>query len=76
MSNDRQKETSARLMAALRTRRKSIGLSQEVVAEKMGMARTTVSRLERTTTPRFITLLKYANALDVALVPVPKELVD
>ena len=49
-------------------RRKSEGLSQSVIASRMGVGQSTVSEFEsKKHTPRVATLTRYAEALDLTL---------
>lgn len=51
------------LLAAIVAVRRSQGLTQEQVAERMGVSQSTVSEFERSSDPRFSTVQRYAHAL-------------
>jgi transcriptional regulator with XRE-family HTH domain len=57
----------------LRARRLGLGLSQIDVARRSGIQQRQVSLFERGGDVTFATLLKLAQALDVELMPVPRE---
>lgn len=76
MDEEKAKQRIEQIIDALRARRKRLGLSQEDVAQKLDMQRSSISNLERTRTPRSVTLLRYADAIDARLVPVGKEFLE
>lgn len=61
------------LHEAIRARRLALGLSQAEVARRSGIQQRQVSTFERGGDVTLSTLLKLAQALDVELVPVPRE---
>jgi transcriptional regulator with XRE-family HTH domain len=64
----------AKMVGQLVLRRQQLGLSQEVVAKKAGLAKSTVGRMETSCNmPRMDTVLKVALALDMKIVLVPIE---
>ncbi|GAA2237053.1 hypothetical protein GCM10010413_42050 [Promicromonospora sukumoe] len=63
-----QAENAFGLVAQLRERRKTMGLLQKDVAQRMNRDTAVVSRLERLgSDPRWSSLQRYANALGVVL---------
>ena len=61
------------LAGSFLTRRKALGLSQAEVARRSGTQQRQVSLFERGGDITLSTLNKLAQALDMALVPVPRE---
>lgn len=76
MDEEFARQQARRVLAEMRRRRKELGLSQREVAKMIGMAKNTISRLENSETPRWLTLNKYAAAIGMRLVPIPKELAE
>ena len=62
-----------RINESMRARRLSLGLSQIEVARRSGIQQRQVSVFERGGDVTLSTLLKLAQALDMELVPVPRE---
>ncbi len=63
-----KKDPLARLGAAVRGRRRELGISQEQLAQRAGMHRTYIADLERhARNPTLRTLAKLAEALEVDL---------
>lgn len=58
---------------AIRARRLALGLSQAEAARRSGIQQRQVSTFERGGDVTLSTLLKLAQALDVELMPVPRE---
>lgn len=56
-----------------RTRRRAKGLSQADVARRSGTQQRQVSLFERGGDITLCTLIKFAQALDIELIPVPRE---
>ena len=56
-----------------RTRRRAKGLSQADVARRSGTQQRQVSLFERGGDITLSTLMKFAQALDIELIPVPRE---
>ena len=66
--------TGRQLGAALRRRRKQIGLSQEALAEKVSLRQATISRLESGDTgTKLGTLLDVVAALSLEIVARPRS---
>ena len=61
------------LHETIRTRRLALGLSQAEAARRSGIQQRQVSTFERGGDVTLSTLLKLAQALDVELLPVPRE---
>jgi transcriptional regulator with XRE-family HTH domain len=61
------------LHATIRARRLALGLSQIAAARRSGIQQRQVSNFERGGDVTLSTLLKLAQALDVELMPVPRE---
>jgi transcriptional regulator with XRE-family HTH domain len=61
------------LHETIRARRLALGLSQAEVARRSGIQQRQVSTFERGGDITLSTLLKLAQALDVELIPVPRE---
>ena len=61
------------LQETIRARRLALGLSQAEAARRSGIQQRQVSTFERGGDVTLSTLLKLAQALDVELVPVPRE---
>ena len=61
------------LHEAIRARRLALGLSQAEAARRSGIQQRQVSTFERGGDVTLSTLLKLAQALDVELLPVPRE---
>lgn len=64
--------TSLQLANALRERRRSLGLTQEQLAGRMGVRQKTISDIESTGTARLETLLRALSVLDLELVVRPR----
>ena len=62
-----------RIHETIRARRLALGLSQIEVARRSGIQQRQVSLIERGGDVTLSTLLKLAQALDVELIPVPRE---
>jgi transcriptional regulator with XRE-family HTH domain len=62
-----------KLNQTIRARRLALGLSQREAARRSGIQQRQVSLFERGGDVTLSTLLKLAQALDVELVPVPRE---
>jgi transcriptional regulator with XRE-family HTH domain len=63
------------LIKELENARKAAGWSQQTLAERAGLSRMTVQRIESgQIDPRLSTLLEMARALGLELMPVPAEL--
>jgi transcriptional regulator with XRE-family HTH domain len=62
-----------KLHELIRARRLALGLSQTEVARRAGIQQRQVSLLERGGDVRLSTLTKLARALDVELMPVPRQ---
>ena len=62
-----------RIHETIRARRLALGLSQIEVARRSGIQQRQVSLFERGGDVTLSTLLKLAKALDVELLPVPRE---
>lgn len=63
----------ARLHELIRARRLALGLSQAEVARRSGIQQRQVSLFERGRDVTLSTLTKLAQALDVELMPVPRQ---
>ena len=61
------------LHEAIRSRRLALGLSQAEAARRSGIQQRQVSTFERGADVTLSTLLKLAQALDVELIPVPRD---
>ena len=61
------------IIQAFRARRKALGLTQRETARRSGIKQYLVSRFESGQDLRLSTLLKLAQALDLELLPVPRE---
>jgi len=61
------------LHEAIRARRLALGLAQAEAARRSGIQQRQVSTFERGGDVTLSTLLKLAQALDVELIPVPRE---
>jgi len=61
------------LHESIRARRLALGLSQAEAARRSGIQQRQVSLFERGSDVTLSTLLKLAQALDVELMPVPRE---
>ena len=65
------------LSKRLRSRRRTLRLTQENVAKRSGLLQTNYSKIEQgKTDPRFSTLQDIARALSLELMLIPAELVD
>lgn len=62
-----------RIHETIRARRLALGLSQAEAARRSGIQQRQVSTFERGGDVTLSTLLKLAQALDVELIPVPRE---
>jgi len=58
-------QESLRLLAALRTARKAIGMNQTDVGEAMGIKQSAVSQFEQSTDPHLSTVQRYARAVGI-----------
>lgn len=76
MTDEHARQHARRILTEMRKRRKEMGLSQADVAERMDMAKNSISRLENSETPRWLTLYKYASVIGMRLVPIRMELVE
>lgn len=63
----------SKLHEAIRARRLALGLSQAEAARRSGIQQRQVSTFERGGDVTLSTLLKLAQALDVELLPLPRE---
>jgi len=63
----------SKIHESIRVRRLALGLSQTEVARRSGIQQRQVSLFERGGDVTLSTLLKLAQALDVELLPVPRE---
>ena len=61
------------IIQAFRARRKALGLTQRETARRSGIKQYLVSRFESGQDLRLSTLLKLAQALDLELLPIPRE---
>jgi HTH-type transcriptional regulator/antitoxin HipB len=74
VSMDQIIRTGRQLGAALRRRRKQVGLSQEALAEKVSLRQATISRLESGDTgTKLGTLLDVVAALSLEIVARPRS---
>jgi transcriptional regulator with XRE-family HTH domain len=65
------------LSKAFQSRRRSLHLTQQNVADRSGLAQTNYSQIEQgKTDPRLSTLQEIARALSLELMMIPAELVD
>lgn len=64
--------TPVQLGNCIRQRRRELGLTQEKLADKIGVRQRTVSDLEATAAARIDTLLRALGALDLELVVRPR----
>jgi transcriptional regulator with XRE-family HTH domain len=64
---------NSEIIQAFRARRKALGLTQRETARRSGSKQYLVSRFESGQDLRLSTLLKLALALDLELLPVPRE---
>jgi len=64
---------SKKIHETIRARRIALGLSQAEAARRSGIQQRQVSTFERGGDVTLSTLLKLAQALDVELIPVPRE---
>lgn len=64
--------TPLQLGNSIRERRRKLGLSQEQLAEKVGLRQRTISDIESAGTARTDTLLRTLSALDLELVIRPR----
>lgn len=60
-------ESDLTLMAALRTRREELGLSQSELGALLGITQASVSAFESEDDPKLSTIRRYAHALSVAV---------
>lgn len=73
-NNDLEKKALLNFGKHIRDIRKTVGLSQEKLAEKMGVHRTYVGMIERgEKNPTYITLLRLACALKISISELVKD---
>jgi transcriptional regulator with XRE-family HTH domain len=68
----RQRDTVQVVLPGLRTQRQTVALTQEQLADKAGVSRPTVTRLENGARARITTVRKLADALGCE----PRELME